>query len=177
MPGAHMNIRSFTQALVSIAALATSACAITSDGLELKLEDEGGQALVTWDWQGIDEASGTMTASLPDGRSFHGTYFRITPETSVDQLEPLWEGWTESRDWPNWHPGPDFLEHYSGKVVARLSAANGEHARCRFKMSQPSSGLIGCGKGKCQLIDGSTLSASIAPAQPVKESVAERGLN
>jgi hypothetical protein len=169
-----MNVRKYAQALVPVAALATSACSMTSEGLELKLEEEGGQALVTLDWQSSDDASGTMIASFPDGRSFRGTYFRITPDTPVEQLEPLWEGWTEARDWPHWQPGANFLEHYSGKVLASLGATNGEHMRCRFKMSRPSSGLIGGGKGKCQLSDGRTVGASIPPARPIGGSVAGR---
>jgi hypothetical protein len=134
-----MNVRKYAQALVPVAALATSACSMTSEGLELKLEEEGGQALVTLDWQSSDDASGTMIASFPDGRSFRGTYFRITPDTPVEQLEPLWEGWTEARDWPHWQPGANFLEHYSGK---HSTGAAHRRKRRRTAMSRDGGGRL-----------------------------------
>ena len=42
-----MKIRNFTGALIVIVALAVTACTSTSDGLELKLEGNGKEALVT----------------------------------------------------------------------------------------------------------------------------------
>jgi hypothetical protein len=72
---AHMNILRSTRALVPLAALAVSACATTSDGLQLRLEDEREQTPVTFDWDSQDDVSGNMTATLSDGRRFTGSYF------------------------------------------------------------------------------------------------------
>jgi hypothetical protein len=163
---AHMNIQGFNAACVSIAALAMSACAMTSDGLELKPEGAGAQALVTIDWSSSDDFSGTMTASLPDGRLFIGSYVWITAETQVELLEPLWQGWTAGYGWRHWQSGPDFARYYSGEILASLRAANGERMRCRFRTVDRSSGMSGGGEGKCQFASGNTLAASFAPAQP-----------
>jgi hypothetical protein len=61
--------------VVSIASIATgaavSACATTSDGLEFRVED---RSPVVFDWLGSDESSGTLTATLPDGRLYRGSY-------------------------------------------------------------------------------------------------------
>jgi hypothetical protein len=42
-----MNVRNFTGALIAIAALAVTACTSTSDGLELKLEDDAREVVAT----------------------------------------------------------------------------------------------------------------------------------
>jgi len=147
--------------LIAIAALAVSACAATSDGLEIHVEDEA--AVVTFDWQSEGDASGVLTAALTDGREFSGPYFRIAAETRVELLGPLWEGWTTSRDWRYWQPGQDFLKHYDGKVLASLTTAAGERMRCKFRFATPASGMVGGGEGKCQLADGTKLQATFPP--------------
>jgi hypothetical protein len=153
-----MNARRI--AFASIAVLAVSACTCTSDGLELKLDGEQPQALVTFDWRSSDDISGTMTASFSDGRQFSGPYFLITPETQVDQLKLLWQGWTGSHEWRHWQPGSSFVKDYGGEVLANLGTTSGERMRCQFRMSRDSSGMNGGGKGTCQIIDGITFHAS-----------------
>ena len=71
-----MNVRKIKAACVSISALAMTACACTSDGLELKLEEGKVPAVATLSWQSSDDVSGTMTTTLADGRLFEGTYFK-----------------------------------------------------------------------------------------------------
>lgn len=158
-----MNVKRLTGALASIAATALSACAITSEGLEFTPDREGVQALATFSWHGIDDLSGTMTASFPDGRLFSGSYVWITAETQPDLLEPLWQGWTGNHGWRHWEPGPDFVQYYRGDILATLSAANGERMRCRFKAGNRSSGMSGGGQGTCQFADGNSFDASFAP--------------
>ena len=147
--------------LAAIAALAISACTSTSDGLELALDDA---ADVTFNWRSSDASSGVLTAALTGDRQFSGPYFRITKDTRSDELAPLWDGWTASRDWQHWQPGPEFLERYGGKVLASLSTPGGERMRCRFHFADPASGMAGGGEGKCQLADGATLHAAFPPA-------------
>ena len=73
---------------------------------------------------------------------FRGTYFQITHDTRVDRLDPLWDGWGHSRrsgDWRYWDadPGSEFVQTYSGRVLANLHDDNGEHMRCRFTLISP----------------------------------------
>ncbi len=161
-----MNVHRFTGAFASIAALAVSACAITSDGLELSPEAEAGQPFVTADWRSSDDLSGTMTVSVSDGRVFTGPYVWITAETQAALLEPLWQGWSADHGWRHWQPGPDFVNHYRGEILASLHAANGERLRCRFRSLNRASGMSGGGHSACQFSDGSTFDASFAPARP-----------
>jgi hypothetical protein len=160
---AHMSVRRFTGPFVAIAALAVSACTYTSDGLELAVEEEA--AVVTFNWQSSDDSSGVLTAALTDVRQFRGPYFRIAKDTHLDQLAPLWDGWTAGRDWQHWQPGPDFLNLYGGKVLASLSTPGGERMRCRFRFAHAASGMVGGGEGTCQLADGTTLHATFPPAR------------
>ncbi|HEY8537684.1 MAG TPA: hypothetical protein VIL28_02385 [Steroidobacteraceae bacterium] len=122
--------------------------------------DEG----VTFQWRSTDSVSGTMSATFADGRTFTGNYFQITSDTRVDRLGPLWDGWHHHwRGWPHWHPdpGPRFVKHYSGRVLANLRSADGnEYMRCRFRLIRPSAGMAGGGAGTCQLSDGKTIDAT-----------------
>lgn len=148
---------------LSIAALGLSACAITAEGLELNAEGQGTQASLTFDWHSSDDFSGIMTAHFADGRQFSGPYFEITPQTQIDRLDPLWEGWAANHGWRHWHPGPGVVRHFNGNVLTNLSAKNGEHLRCRFQLLSPSLGMSGGGEGTCQFTDGSTVDAAIRP--------------
>ena len=149
----------------SVAALAVSACAITSEGLEFKPESAGERVAVIFEWRSSDDLSGTMTASLADGRLFSGPYFRITPQTQVDQLDPLWEGWSGSNGWRHWEPQASFVKHSSGKVLTNVRATNGERMRCQLTLLRPSSGLSGGAEGACQFTDGITVDATVRPIE------------
>src|SRR5688572_8193155 len=63
----------------------------------------------------------------------------------LDQLDPLWERWTGSRDSRHWQPGTDFVRYYSGKILTSLSATDGQRMR-RFGLLHPSSGKSGGGE-------------------------------
>ena len=152
--------------LASLFALFAAAGCTTTGAGRGTLHD-GVEAGVTFQWHSTDSISGTMTATFADGRSFSGSYFQITSDTRIDRLGPLWDGWHRPwRAWPYWYPepGPEFVKHYSGRVLANLSAANGEHMRCRFRLVHPSSGMAGGGAGTCQLSDGKTVEATFPAA-------------
>ena len=91
-PEAAMSVRRPTATLISIAAMALSACATTSDGLEFKVQPVSDRAMASFAWRSRDDHSGILTASLPDGRVFSGPYVWITAETPAEDLLPLWEG-------------------------------------------------------------------------------------
>jgi len=45
-----------------------------------------GQNPVNFNWQSSDNVSGTMNATLSDGKTFTGQYFQITTDTTIDNL-------------------------------------------------------------------------------------------
>jgi hypothetical protein len=152
-------------AFASIAALAMSACSCTSDGLELPQKTV--RTLVTFDWRGIDELSGALTAGFANGPLYQGLYFQIANESRVDRLHPLGEGWTAAdRVWRDWRAeaAGAFVERYSGRVVTNLSTASGERMRCRFRLARPSAGMAGGGEGVCQIGGGKTIDVAFPRA-------------
>jgi hypothetical protein len=125
-----------------------------------------GASPVSFSWQGTDSIAGTMSATLADGKAYSGQYFQITSDTTVDNVGPLWSGWHSGwrgrGGWEYWDaaPTPDFIKHYTGRVVANLGAPSGEHMRCQFQLARPSAGMAGGGRGQCQMPDGKTIDAT-----------------
>ena len=126
---------------------------------------------VNFSWKSSDDSvSGTMNAMLSDGKTYSGQFFQITKDTTVDSVGPLWYGWHSRWDgrgiWGGWDavPSPDFITHYSGRVVANLGAPSGEHMRCQFQLAHPSDGMSGGGSGQCQMPDGKTIDATFPTA-------------
>lgn len=144
---------------LTVASLA--ACATTGSGVGTTREDN---LPVKFSWSSDNAVSGTITATLASGESFDGKFFQVTSETRVDRLEPLWTGWRYHRDWPFWDAGPDFVKHYSGRVVANLQGTQGDHMRCSFRLINPSSGMAGGGAGRCQVPGGETVDATFPAA-------------
>jgi hypothetical protein len=151
-----------TGAGVLVLTLAT-ACTTIGAGVGTTREDN---LPVNFSWSSDNAVSGTMTAKLADGESFTGKFFQVTSETRVDRLAPLWVGWRHHRDWPFWgmDTGPDFVKHYSGRVVANLQDTNGARMRCSFRLVEPSSGMTGGGAGRCQTPAGETVDATFPAA-------------
>jgi hypothetical protein len=125
---------------------------------------------VTFNWKSSDSVSGTMNATLSDGKTYSGQFFQITSNTTVDRLGPLWSGWYPGwGTWGGWDywdgiPSQGFVTHYSGKVVANLGAPSGAHMRCQFRLVHPSNGMAGGGRGQCQMPDGKTIDATFPTA-------------
>jgi len=73
---------------------------------------------VTFSWKSSDSVSGTMSATLIDGKQYSGQFFEITKDTRVDNLGPLWTGWNPGwrgfGGFDYWDAGPSFVTHYSG---------------------------------------------------------------
>jgi hypothetical protein len=125
---------------------------------------------VNFSWKSSDSVSGSMIASLSDGKTYTGQFFQITSDTTVDNLGPLWTGWGGyggrgwGGDWGFWNSGPEFVTHYSGRVVANLATPDGEHMRCKFQLVHPQDGMAGGGTGQCQLPKGNTIDATFPKA-------------
>ena len=119
---------------------------------------------VNFSWKSLDSVSGTMTASVAGGTTYSGQFFQVTRDTTVDRLDSLWAGWGPGPwgggFWNDWAAGPSFITHYTGKVVANLSAPSGAHMRCKFQLASPDSGMAGGGSGQCQMPDGKTIDAT-----------------
>jgi hypothetical protein len=120
------------------------------------------------DWKSSDGVSGTMSATMSGGQTYSGQYFQITKDTTVDSIGPLWVGgwggWGGRGGW-GWgywgaDPSPDFVTHYSGRVVANLAQPSGAHMRCQFRLADPEEGMNGGGIGQCQLPNGTTIDAN-----------------
>jgi hypothetical protein len=125
---------------------------------------------VTFKWKSSDSVSGTLDATLSNGKDYSGQFFQITKDTTVDSIGPLWGGWHSGwggfGPWDGWDsfPSDGFITHYSGKVVANLGAPGGDHMRCKFQLVHPSAGMAGGGRGQCQLPDGNTIDATFPKA-------------
>jgi hypothetical protein len=123
--------------------------------------EKGGSGPVSFRWKSTDGGiSGTMSASLSPVRSFSGQFFQLTSTTQIDGLAPLWDGWDYG--WVDWGPGErgEFMTYYSGRVLANLADAKGEHMRCRFHLAHPDSGMSGGGSGECQVAGGEKIDAT-----------------
>jgi hypothetical protein len=157
-----MNVRSWQVGAVVVAALLGAACATTGSGIG---ETRGGGPGVRFDWKENNAVNGEITATFSDGKLYSGQLFQITSDTRVDDVAPLWVGWHRGwAGWNYWDAGPQFITHYSGRVLANLSDPDGDHMRCNFRLVHPSSGMSGGGQGKCQLSNGHTIDASFPAA-------------
>jgi hypothetical protein len=149
-----------TAALPLVLAALLAGCATMGTGFGTTAK---GQNPVNFTWKSTDNVSGTMSAALSDGKTYNGQYFQITTNTTVDTLGPLWTGWGprwRRGGWGYWDAGPEFVTHYSGKVVANLSTPDGTYMRCTFRLIHPSSGMAGGGRGNCQTPDGNEIDAT-----------------
>jgi hypothetical protein len=144
-----------------------TACTTVGTGGGQLSGKEGAEVPVAFNWTSTDGGmSGTMTAQLP-GAVFQGPFFQITQQTRGETLSPLWTHWHQGwNDWPYWsdpfpsmYPSPQFITHYSGKVVATLESSNNQRMRCRFHLVVPSRGMSGGGEGECQLSQGRVVRA------------------
>ena len=146
----------------AVATLGLAACATTGTGVG---NTRNNDVSASFAWQSTNDRTGTLTASLSNGKTYSGEFFQITSESRIDQLGPLWYGWHAGwRGWSYWdaQPSQAFVTHYSGRVVANLDASDATHMRCRFQLVTPTDGMAGGGEGKCQLPSGQEINATFA---------------
>ena len=143
----------------------TAGCTTTGTGFGAT---SSGKDPVTFSWKSSDDVSGSMTATLADGKTYTGQFFQITRDTTVDSLGPLWAGWGGGRfggfGFDYWGDDDSFITKYTGRVVANLAAPDGSHMRCNFQLADPVDGMSGGGSGQCQLPDGKTIDATFPKA-------------
>jgi hypothetical protein len=119
---------------------------------------------VNFAWKSdYNDTSGTLSATLADGKVFSGPYVQATSETRTDDFAPMWNGWNYG--WPDWRwggrglPLTSFTTEYSGRVLANLQASDGARMRCHFQLNNPPAGMKGGGQGHCEIKGGSTIDA------------------
>ena len=155
-----MTYRILTAALALCGALGVAGCATMGSGIGVTSH---GRHTVRFNWRGTGSVSGVMTASVANGPTYSGRYFQITSATGLSGLGPLWVGWGPEwgmeGDWDDWEPVPQFITHYSGRVVANLASTDGARMRCRFRLIHPAAGMAGGGVGVCERPDGSRIHA------------------
>ena len=125
-----------------------------------------GDKPVSFSWRSPDGGTtGTISATLPDGKTFSGPYLQVTEEARTEDFRPMWVGWRHRwRDW-TWgsYSDTELTTFYTNNVLANLASADGERMRCHFSLNHPSNGMSGGGQGQCQLQSGGTVEA-IFPA-------------
>jgi hypothetical protein len=153
----------YHNAAVMLPLLVAMAAGCTTMGTGTGSTPSGANA-ATFNWKSSDGVSGTINATLPGGKTYSGQYFQITKDTTVDSIGPLWAGWggRGGRAWGYWgvDSSPDFITHYTGRVVANLAEPSGAHMRCQFQLVHPSDGMNGGGLGQCQMPDGTSIDAN-----------------
>ena len=153
-----MHDRTFSALLLG--AIALGGCTTVGSGTG---SVEPGGAPVSFAWKSTDGGTtGTMSATLGDGKSFSGPYLEITHQARTEDFNPMWSGWQFGwNDWGAWAPFPaaGYTTLYSGRVVANLQSPDAQQMRCRFQLNDPAAGMGGGGEGECQLGSGRSVDA------------------
>lgn len=151
----QLHVTGLVAALCGMAACASMGTGVGST--------RSGDVHASFSWKSSDDRTGTLDASISDGKSYSGPYFQVTGESQIETLAPLWSGWNNRwHGWMDWgpEPTPAFIVHYTGRVVANLEDAAGDHMRCHFRLVRPAEGMAGGGQGACQLPSGQTIDAT-----------------
>jgi hypothetical protein len=156
-----MQSRNLSRLLPILTAIAAG-CTTTGTGVGYTAT---GRSPTTFSWKSSDIVSGTMTATLPDGTTFSGRYFQVTPDTNVPGIASLYDGWNPAWEETNSGEGPgkDFNANLAHRAVANLTSVSGSHMKCMFQLVYPPNGMYGGGTGKCQLPDGKIIDATFPP--------------
>jgi len=149
-------------------ALASLGCA--SGAVTGRVTESGHPAApLTMKWNsGLFGESGKMSATMPDGEQFAGTYQVIKPGMSRSKLEPAWTGdepgeYQGKIDDTMWGAGRDtmsFIRNYENKAIATLKGDRGTRMMCRFNLDAGGVGMGGGGTGECQTSKGAKITAT-----------------
>jgi hypothetical protein len=122
---------------------------------------------MTWN-SGLFGESGKMSAVMPDGERFSGTYKVVKPGMSHTSLEPAWSGDAPGDqqgeiDDSMWGAGRDtvaFIRTHENKAIATLKGDRGTRMLCRFNLEAGGAGMGGGGTGECQTSKGAKITAT-----------------
>jgi hypothetical protein len=153
---------------IAAAALLLLGCATEGSGSGKVVRGPADGQGVKFTWLGYSAMQpgpqeGEISATLDGGRSYRGKFYQISGTTSADSLSPLWQGYEPW--WVDWggegysYTGPDYVKHYSGRVLAVLTDGKEDRMRCRFVLTDGAAGMAGGGRGQCRLRSGSVIAA------------------
>jgi hypothetical protein len=122
---------------------------------------------MTWN-SGLFGERGKISAVMPDGERFSGTYQVVTPGISRASLEPAWSGDAPAADQGEiddslWGAGLDFaafVRAYENKAIATLRGDRGTRMLCRFNLAAGGAGMGGGGTGECQTSKGAKITTT-----------------
>ena len=117
---------------------------------------------------GMFGESGKMSAVMPDGERFSGTYQVVKAGLSRSSMDPAWTGDAPSKyqgeiDDSMWGAGRDtesFIRRYQNNAVATLMGDRGTRMLCRFNLDAGGVGMGGGGAGECQTSKGAKITAT-----------------
>ena len=117
---------------------------------------------------GLFGESGKISATMPDGEQFAGTYQVVKPGLSRSKMEPAWTGdeagqYQGKIDDTMWGAGRDtesFIRNYQNKAIATLKGDRGTRMMCRFDLDAGGVGMGGGGTGECQTSTGAKITAT-----------------
>ena len=120
------------------------------------------EVVMSWE-EGSGSNGGSISTTLAGGERFTGQFVRVTAGAGPEAFGPYYSAWGPV--WgPAWGVGADpwggdvtmveWVQLYSGKVVATLFGDRGDSMRCRFQLTDPEAGLSGGGVGQCQVSNG-----------------------
>jgi hypothetical protein len=153
-------------ALFAAATLGCASGAVTGRVVE-KGQTSSSPLVMKWN-SGIFGESGKISAVMPDGEQFSGTYQVVKPGMSRSKLEAAWTGdepdaYQGEIDDSMWGAGRDteaFMRDYVNKAVATLKGSRGGRMLCRFNLDAGGAGMEGGGHGECQTSKGAKITAT-----------------
>lgn len=151
--------------LFAVASLGCASGAVTGNVTETGRA--ASPLVMKWN-SGLFGGSGKMSATMPDGEQFSGTYQVVKPGMSRSSLEPAWTGDEPGQyqgriDDTMWGAGRDtmsFLRAYENKAIATLKGDRGTQMLCRFNLDAAAAGMGGGGSGECQTSKGAKITAT-----------------
>jgi len=122
--------------------------------------------MMAWS-SGLFGGRGSLSAVMPDGERFSGTYQIVKPGLTRSTMDPAWTGDAPGEhqgqiDDSMWGVGRDtvtFMRAYENKAIATLKGDRGTTMLCRFDLDTGSAGMGGGGTGECQTSTGAKISA------------------
>ena len=159
------NVRRPVMILLAVGALSGCASGLVTGSVSLPGQPA---APLTMTWQsGLFGESGKISAVMPDGERFSGTYVVVTRGTSWSKIEPAWKG-EEPGDaqgqidvsmWGAAQNQEDFASTHLNKAIATLKSDRGTTMLCRFALDSGEAGMGGGGTGECQTSKGVKITA------------------
>ncbi len=153
-----------TKKIVSL--LALCACTPSGTGVGDMSRANSLADTVSFAWSAESSQTGHISAKLPAGETFAGTYIQVTKDLTYSSLKPMWVDWDEG--WSSWpeldaNGNTEFLKHYTRRVVATLRSSEGRRMRCRFRLNSIFEGMSGGGYGECEISTGRHIDAEFPP--------------